>query len=350
MADIFISYAREDRDTARAVARTLEVDAYSVWWDRQLLGGENFDEAIERELDLANCVIVLWSKHSVSSDWVRNEAAAAAERGVLVPAYIDAVKLPLQFRRKHTIDLASWRGDANDPEFDSMRRAIGAHLGRELPLRTPGRLAVAPLSRRLGLVVAVCVVVGLAAWMSTYLIRSARTKRASSPLKTEELHPTSTVSASNTAIAQSPPEEAALKEPKPIGRYSVDQCGSIKDVRSGLEWYVGAERTVSWHEARNWIDGLQVCAGGWRMPTISELKTLYDPTKTAGIGYLAGGKRWPSHIDPVFDIGESSWAWAAGVPKNGMAKSFNFNQGIEAAYSPTGTDYTTRAFAVRRVR
>jgi hypothetical protein len=135
MADVFISYAREDRDTARIVAKALEADECSVWWDRQILGGENFDEVIERELDLAKSVIVLWSTHSVSSDWVRSEAAAAAERGVLVPAYIDEVKLPLQFRRRQTIDLTAWEGDPNASEFEPVRQAVAAHLRRKfIPL------------------------------------------------------------------------------------------------------------------------------------------------------------------------------------------------------------------------
>jgi hypothetical protein len=128
MADVFLSYSRNDRDAAHEVATALEAVGLSVWWDREILGGENFDEAIERELDLASAVIVLWSKHSATSGWVRSEAAAAAERHVLVPVFIEQVKLPLEFRRKHTIDLSSWRGDPNAHEFGLILRAIASHL------------------------------------------------------------------------------------------------------------------------------------------------------------------------------------------------------------------------------
>jgi TIR domain len=86
MADVFISYANENRDTARKLAASLEARGWSVWWDRKIQAGQTFDQVIERELETARCVIVLWSKESISSEWVKNEAALAAERGVLVPA------------------------------------------------------------------------------------------------------------------------------------------------------------------------------------------------------------------------------------------------------------------------
>jgi CHAT domain/TIR domain len=130
MADVFISYAREDHGIAQRIAKALAGTERSVWWDRDIIAGQDFSEIIERELDLAGCVIVLWSRYSVSSSWVRIEAAAAAERGVLVPALIENVKLPLEFRRKHTIDLTAWEGDPSAPEFNPVRRAVEAYLSQ----------------------------------------------------------------------------------------------------------------------------------------------------------------------------------------------------------------------------
>jgi hypothetical protein len=128
MAEIFISYSRKDRDAAQRVASALESVGHSVWWDREIRGGEDFDEVIERELDLAGVVVVLWSKQSATSNWVRSEAAAALERGVLVPVFIEKIKLPLEFRRKHTIDLTTWRGDLHAEEFQLICDAIAVHL------------------------------------------------------------------------------------------------------------------------------------------------------------------------------------------------------------------------------
>jgi hypothetical protein len=128
MADIFISYAREDRERAGRIAGVLESCGWSVWWDHKILTGQAFDEAIERELEAAKCVIVLWSRESIGSEWVKNEAAFAAERGVLVPALIDRVKLPLEFRRRQTADLVEWDGLAEYEGFKALYSGIAAKV------------------------------------------------------------------------------------------------------------------------------------------------------------------------------------------------------------------------------
>lgn len=126
MPDVFISYAREDRDRARVLAEALEGRGWSVWWDRKIVAGQTFDHTIEQQLEAAGSVVVLWSEYSVASEWVRNEAAAASERDTLVPALIDAVRLPLEFRRRHAADLTRWTGDPADPEFLALCGGIAA--------------------------------------------------------------------------------------------------------------------------------------------------------------------------------------------------------------------------------
>jgi hypothetical protein len=138
MPDVFLSYAREDRERASVLARALESHGWSVWWDRKMVAGEAFDETIERQLVTANSVVVLWSEHSISSEWVRNEAAAASERDVLVPALLDDVKQPLEFRRRHAADLTHWTGDPSDGEFLGLVAGIAAKTrGPTRQHRTP---------------------------------------------------------------------------------------------------------------------------------------------------------------------------------------------------------------------
>ncbi|HEV2801725.1 MAG TPA: toll/interleukin-1 receptor domain-containing protein [Pyrinomonadaceae bacterium] len=129
MADVFISYASRDRERAGKMASALEARGWTVWWDRKLIVGESYDQAIERELEAAKCVVVLWSKNAVLSEWVKNEAALAAERGVLLPALIDDVKLPLEFRRKQTADLVDWNGDSSHSGFTALCDGIAAKAG-----------------------------------------------------------------------------------------------------------------------------------------------------------------------------------------------------------------------------
>jgi TIR domain-containing protein len=56
VSDIFVSYASADRDRARAVAQALTEHGWSVWWDRTIPPGKQFDEVIEEALDAARCV------------------------------------------------------------------------------------------------------------------------------------------------------------------------------------------------------------------------------------------------------------------------------------------------------
>ena len=123
MSDIFISYASPDRDKARALAGVLGAKGWSVWWDRTIPPGKEFDEVIEAALDSAKCVVVLWSKSSITSSWVKTEAADAMRRKVLVPALIEQVKIPLEFRRLHAADLSRWQ-DLGSPQDLETRQQL----------------------------------------------------------------------------------------------------------------------------------------------------------------------------------------------------------------------------------
>lgn len=124
MADVFVSYASPDREKAKLLADIIAARGHSVWWDRTIPPGRMFDEVIQEALHAAKCVVVLWSKVSVASNWVKTEAAEAASRGVLVPAVIENVVLPLEFKRIQAAGLAGWNGDPNHPELKSLLNAI----------------------------------------------------------------------------------------------------------------------------------------------------------------------------------------------------------------------------------
>jgi hypothetical protein len=126
-SDVFISYAQGDESRAAELAAALESKGWSVWWDRHIPPGRTFDEVIEQALTQARCVVVLWSTESVRSRWVRAEASAAADRGTLVPAIIEPVTIPLEFRRVQAADLTNWHGDLSDAEFQHLVETL-AHL------------------------------------------------------------------------------------------------------------------------------------------------------------------------------------------------------------------------------
>ena len=80
MADIFLSYAKEDREPARRIAKVLESCGWSVFWDRKIAAGDNWREVVQSELDGAGAVVVLWSETSVQGRgcWTKPNAAADA--------------------------------------------------------------------------------------------------------------------------------------------------------------------------------------------------------------------------------------------------------------------------------
>lgn len=106
MASVFLSYDRHDQAKAAEIAAALENASHSVWWDQQIRGGAQYSKEIERALTDADTVVVLWSKSSIESAWVRDEAAEGRDRGKLVPVTIDSAKPPIGFRQFQIIDLS----------------------------------------------------------------------------------------------------------------------------------------------------------------------------------------------------------------------------------------------------
>ena len=128
MANIFISYSRKDAAIAKVFAGALQAEGWSVWWDVSIRTGETYPKAIARQLEGADCVMVLWSRASVDSDWVQVEAGEAAARKVLVPVMIEEVAPPLQFRLIQAVHLVGWKGDKSFPEYLRLRTDISCVL------------------------------------------------------------------------------------------------------------------------------------------------------------------------------------------------------------------------------
>jgi Protein of unknown function (DUF1566) len=122
------------------------------------------------------------------------------------------------------------------------------------------------------------------------------------------------------------------------GQYQVTACGSIIDMNTGLEWYVGPDKKTNWNEARSWVNGLSACGGGWRMPGKAELKTLYKK----GVGNR--------NMNPVFKT--TGWfVWASETKGSSSAWRLYFDNGSEGwdGLSDSYSRYR-RAFAVRSRR
>jgi hypothetical protein len=135
MPDIFLSYSRPDRPVAQALADEFRKLGVEVWWDHALLGGDDFRKAISEILSRVEAAIVIWSRHSVDSQFVIGEAAAARERKLLIPVCIYGQTPPIDFQPLHTIDLSDW--SPGEPLPEDLLRAVGTRLGRDLTYGEP---------------------------------------------------------------------------------------------------------------------------------------------------------------------------------------------------------------------
>lgn len=156
---VFISYAREDREYAHALANELTDKGYEVWWDWNLVGGSNYRAEIREHLTGADRVIVLWSPHSVGSGFVIDEAYLARSEDKLVPLLIDDVSPPLGFGDIHAVSVDDFRRD-----IDAIAAALEGEMHTSSVAGTPTVRRSSGGARVVLLAVAASlIVVGLAA-------------------------------------------------------------------------------------------------------------------------------------------------------------------------------------------
>ena len=133
MSDIFISYTTTNRPQARLLAAKLQQQGWTVWWDRTIPPGQNFDQVIEEALAAARSVIVIWSASSVASQWVRAEAGEGLKHHILIPIRIEAIDPPLVFRQLQAADLSDWAGEEDHSQYQQLIQAITELIGLGAP-------------------------------------------------------------------------------------------------------------------------------------------------------------------------------------------------------------------------
>jgi hypothetical protein len=126
--DIFLSYAREDETRIQPLVLALEDQGWSVFWDRRIPSGQTWRSYISKALTDARCVIVAWSRYSITSGWVSEESDEGKARNILVPVLLDAVEPPIGFRSIQAADLTDWQSEHPSPRFEHLLNDIGTLL------------------------------------------------------------------------------------------------------------------------------------------------------------------------------------------------------------------------------
>jgi hypothetical protein len=72
--------------------------------------------------------------------------------------------------------------------------------------------------------------------------------------------------------------EPTVNETKVVkeGPYTKYPNGIVYDSSTGLEWYPGPKRSLSWESAQLWVNNIKDAGGNWRMPTRNEIRSLYQ--------------------------------------------------------------------------
>jgi hypothetical protein len=125
--DVFFSYDHADRERVRPLVEEVALHGWAVWWDTDISIGSVWRDVLTDRLDHARAVCVIWTVNSVSSQFVRDEASRARERGVLVPVRLDPVAQPLGFGEIQYADLcrSETRADAMRQVINRLERLVG---------------------------------------------------------------------------------------------------------------------------------------------------------------------------------------------------------------------------------
>ncbi|WP_051542580.1 SUMF1/EgtB/PvdO family nonheme iron enzyme [Thiothrix lacustris] len=131
MHDIFLSYSTKDRARLQPLFQALAQQGWSVFWDHQSIHtGDNWHRKIDQAIRESRCVVVVWSKSSIDSEWVLEEASRGKSRNVLLPIRIDAIEPPFGFGMRQAGDFTGWNGKGDHPAFIELAAQVYGLLGR----------------------------------------------------------------------------------------------------------------------------------------------------------------------------------------------------------------------------
>jgi TIR domain/Carbohydrate binding module (family 6) len=247
---VFVSYARRDRDRAERIVRALEAHGLVVFWDPEIPPGtQTYNTYLGERLDEADRAVVLWTGSSAASRWVIEEANEALGRGKLVPVLLDDVEPPLGFRSVQTLDLRGWDGRPDDQRIRQLVDAITRRTIRPLPGPAPRRR-----HRHVGATLFVLVLVAGAALTGWFLYDRSRQDGGVEPLAV-----TTSVGLSESATSGtgSPPTARAIAAVRLQGE-SYDEQSPDAGFQRGAE---GGDGYLSYITDGTWVSYRSIGSG-----------------------------------------------------------------------------------------
>ena len=145
MADVFLSYARKEREKAEPIREALAALGLTVFFDvDELDGGDVFPDVLDREVKTAGAVVSLWSPHALTRPWIKIESRIGKDRGVLIPVEIGALDslldVPAAFYDDQRIDLIDFNGDTSSSGWLKLVKSLARTLERPDLLEQEARI------------------------------------------------------------------------------------------------------------------------------------------------------------------------------------------------------------------
>lgn len=394
MNDIFISYSRKDKDRVETLALALEAEGYDVWWDPEILPGQDYEKVIKDALNQTHCVLTVWSENSIQSHWVRAETSQGLVRHVYVPVLYQQVEVPMQFGHIQSSNLIDWQGKTNDPRYQKLLRAIALKVkSSQKPNPNP-----IPKPRYALWVIIVAVSMGggyfaynayekqifeiaakfLAEKKEQELsakqaraeqIKKEKAARLAEVEKQKELAREREAKLAEERKQKELAEVEAAKQ-KLLGQFIDNEDGTITDTKTKLMWKKcseglsdeqceqGKDKEYTWDEAMALAKKTQFATySDWRLPTKGELRSLvYCSNGIAqsevwsydcdGNGDKGEKYQRPTINQIVFPKTKSSWYWSSSPYAYSVSSAWivNFSNGHDDA------GYKDSYYHVRLVR
>ena len=131
---VFLSRASADSVESAAIAAALVATGFNVKSDEDIMGGDDYRRKIKSYIESAAAVVVVWSRQSVESQWVRAEARVANAHGVYVPVRVETCEIPLGLDEVQVVDMRGWDCSPDHAGFRQLLRS----------LTSPGETGISP--------------------------------------------------------------------------------------------------------------------------------------------------------------------------------------------------------------
>lgn len=142
---IFISYSRNDTEYVSALVQAFRTQGFDVWFDKNIITGNDWDDTIEEQIKAADAVVLILSKTSVESENVKDEMSYAIGLGKSVnPIKIEECVIPMRLARKQFLDFTKMGHEAG---FERLVKDINTHLADRNAAAVPRGTFVPPVTK-----------------------------------------------------------------------------------------------------------------------------------------------------------------------------------------------------------